>query len=121
MLVADYSYSGTEIGDEVELLCEKYEIELNWNSGLELNSVDFPINFRGANVPEFAQKIGKDRPLNAYILGEAAKQMPNDHENLQMLKYLWHCIVRFGKGIEKPAPDTLHKNAYLPIVSYDII
>ncbi|WP_044204399.1 DUF3626 domain-containing protein [Flammeovirga sp. OC4] len=99
-LVADRSYLNTEFESLFKTLCEKYNIALVWNAGLELDVSDFPSNFRGPNVPEYAKKFGKDRKLNAYLLGKAAKDVGRDHESLQLLKYLWHCIVRFGHIIK---------------------
>jgi hypothetical protein len=104
-LVVDLSYWGTDIATQLETLCEKYDIGLIWNSGLELEISEFPNNFRGAEVPFYAEKFGIDGKLNAYLIGRASKQMNQEHDNLQMLKYLWHCIVRFGKEIKTPAPN----------------
>lgn len=105
-LIADYSYKGTDIESQLKVLCEKYYIEIKWNSGLELKVSEFPNNFRGNKVPFYAEKFGQNGKLNAYLLGKAAMQMSRQHDNLQMLKYLWHCIVRFGTEIRKPAPNT---------------
>lgn len=107
-LVVDYSYRGTAIAIQFETLCEKYNIELLWNSGLELEVSEFPNNFRGAEVPHYAKMFGMDGKLNAYGIGIASKQMHKEHYNLQMLKYLWHCIVRFGKEIKTPDDNTTH-------------
>jgi hypothetical protein len=104
-LVVDYSYWGTDIATQLETLCTKYDIELIWNSGLELAVSEFPNNFRGPEVPAFAQKFGVDGKLNAYLIGRASRQMNKDQNHLQMLKYVWHCIVRFGKEIKTPAPN----------------
>ncbi|MFM1932343.1 MAG: hypothetical protein RL226_1646 [Bacteroidota bacterium] len=104
-LVADSSYRGTNTANRFEELCEKYAIELIWNSGLELDVSRFPNNFRGPEIPSVAEKLGVDGKLNAYLIGEASKQMNCEHQQLQMLKYLWHCIVRFGKDIEMPTSD----------------
>ncbi len=104
-LVVDFSYWGTDIANQFETLCEKYGIELIWNSGLELGTSEFPNNFRGAEVPYYAKKYGIEGKLNAYLIGRASKKMNREHDDLQMLKYLWHCIVRFGKEIKMPAPN----------------
>lgn len=104
-LVVDFSYWRTDVAIQLEALCEKYGIELKWNSGLELDVSEFPSNFRGVEVPFYAEKYGIDGKLNAYLIGRASKQMNQEHDNLQMLKYLWHCIVRFGKEIKMPAPN----------------
>ncbi|KXX71824.1 DUF3626 domain-containing protein [Flammeovirga sp. SJP92] len=99
-VIADLSYKGTEIEFFFKKLCEKYNIELIWNSGLELEVSAFPNNFRGPEVPVYAKKLEKSGKLNAYLLGKIAKELDVDHKNLQMLKYLWHCIVRFGHAIK---------------------
>ncbi|PWJ37973.1 DUF3626 domain-containing protein [Sediminitomix flava] len=95
-LVVDQSFFKTEIGQELEDLCDRYKIQLNWNAGLELKVEDFPNNFRGAEVPNYAAKYAKDGVMNAYLIGQVAHKMGKSHEELQMLKYLWHCLVRFG-------------------------
>jgi len=105
-LIVDFSYWGTDIANQFETLCEKYDIELIWNSGLELEVSEFPNNFRGAKVPYYAKKYGDNGKLNAYLIGRASKKMNKNLDDLQMLKYLWHCIVRFGKKINTPVqPD----------------
>ncbi|WP_282037866.1 DUF3626 domain-containing protein [Saccharicrinis aurantiacus] len=98
-LVVEFSYWGTDMAIQFEALCAKYDIELIWNSGRELKVSEFPNNFRGAEVPSYAKKLGVDGKLNAFLIGKAATQMNNEHDNLQMLKYLWHCIVKFGTEI----------------------
>jgi len=100
MLVADYSFSGTAIGNQLEVLCSTFGIKLNWNSGLALVAKDFPINFRGKEVPAYAEKISKEGVVNASVIGQAAQQVDKTAQELQMLKYLWHCLVRFGKCIK---------------------
>ena len=104
-VVVDFSYWGTDIATQFKTLCKKYDIELIWNSGLELKVSEFPNDFRGAEVPPYAKKFGIDGKLNAYLIGRAAGQINQEYGNLQMLKYLWHCIVRFGKEIKIPAPQ----------------
>ncbi|MEL7588937.1 MAG: DUF3626 domain-containing protein [Prolixibacteraceae bacterium] len=101
-LIADYLFYETKAGSELELLCEKYDIKLNWNAGLELRVEDFPMNFRGVKIPEVAGKFSEKGVLNAFLIGEASKNMNDDYESLQMLKYLWHCIVKFGREIKEP-------------------
>ncbi|MBB3696693.1 DUF3626 domain-containing protein [Flammeovirga yaeyamensis] len=95
-LIADDSFFGTSIGNHLETLSKKFDIDLIWHKGPELRVEDFPSDFRGPEVPAFAKKIGRDGKVNAFVLGEAGKQMNKTHKNLQMLKYLWHCLVRFG-------------------------
>jgi hypothetical protein len=104
-LIVDFSYWGTGIAKQFETLCEKYDIELLWNSGLELDVNEFPNNFRGAEVPYYAEKFGDNGKLNAHLIGRASQTMNRNLDDLQMLKYLWHCIVRYGKEIKMPAPN----------------
>lgn len=104
-LIVDSSFWGTDLAKQFENLCEKYDIKLTWNSGLELAVSEFPNNFRGAEVPSYAKKYGIEGKLNAYLIGRASMEMKKEHDDLQMLKYLWHCIVRFGKEINNPIPN----------------
>ncbi|MEQ8552060.1 MAG: DUF3626 domain-containing protein [Cyclobacteriaceae bacterium] len=100
-LVADFSFIGTDIADKMELLCDEYRIKLIWNSGLKLKVEDFPFDFRGATVPKFASEISENGVVTAHLIGKASKQHGNKSESLQILKYLWHCLVRFGEKMNE--------------------
>ncbi|NLR91463.1 DUF3626 domain-containing protein [Flammeovirga agarivorans] len=100
-LIVDYSFFNTKVGNTLMALSQKYKIQLHWNSGLELGVDEFPNNFRGPEVPKFAKQFGHNGKLNPFLLGKAALEIGNEYEELQMLKYLWHCLVKFGRPIQK--------------------
>jgi len=98
-LVVDYSFKNTKTGADLETLCEKYDIKINWNSGVQLHAQDFPGNFRGPEIPGFANFAAKHGIVNANIIGEASRKIQSTNEHLQKLKYLWHCLVKFANEI----------------------
>lgn len=108
-LVLDYSFKGTEFENYFLQISEKFNILLVWNLGYQLNERDFPDNFRGKEVPDFAKQIAKNGIVNAYILGKAISNSKLKLEYgetalFQFAKYIWHCLVKFGKPI-KPVED----------------
>lgn len=112
-LVVDFSYKDTEFESRFIRLCEKYSINLIWNLGYQLSVNEFPDDFRGIETQTFVKKIAKDNFINAYIIGKAFenKQLKleyNDFEVFQLSKYVWHCLVKFGKKV-KPAPNNGYK------------
>ncbi len=107
-LVADACYKRTEYETLLHQLCEKYEIELQWNWGFELVASEVPHHFRGKNMPILAEKIAENNKINAFILGkterkyrEAGLEGKELQTKLQDLKCLWHTLVYYGKTIEK--------------------
>lgn len=107
ILVADPSFRGTRVGNLLELLCGKYDIELYWHMGFVLDVHAVPTDFRGPTMPSLAQRIGKGGVVNARLLGEAAHdlmQTPDAWRDrgtysqvLQEIKLLWHVLVRYGR------------------------
>lgn len=107
-LVVDYSFKGTELENQFMILCERYDISLIWNLGYELKSTGIPNNFRGVETQSFAKKVTENEVINAYIIGKALtsqniKTEYEEFELLQLAKYLWHCLVKFGKSIKPVA------------------
>src|SRR5690606_28585767 len=95
----------------------KYSIDFRWHSGFQMKETDFPTNFRGPKIPEFAKRIAHSGVVNAYLLGLASNKivsepnlwndLGNKEELLQLIKYTWHCLVKFGEPInKKPATNT---------------
>ncbi|MCG7410857.1 DUF3626 domain-containing protein [Paenibacillus sp. ACRRX] len=113
-LVADSSYKETPIGDQLETLCSKYNVNLAWHPGFRLSAQTVPDDFRGPAMPPLAERVSRGfaiRPgeLDAVTLGRAAATLhfnpeswqdwgtPN--ETSQHLKQLWHILVRYGQPI----------------------
>lgn len=110
VLVADLAYKNTRYEEILNVLCDKYLIELKWNEGFELEVANVPDHFRGASMPELAQQIAIDNKINAYIIGEAEKSFMKKmadasaeqiSSKLQELKYLWHVLVKYGNSLKR--------------------
>lgn len=104
-VVADSSYRATEWESRFESLCTKYGVPLHWHPGFQMKVGEVPGNFRGAVMPQVAERVaGPDGVINAYRLGLAA-QLPefcDNHHGLQHIKRLWHVLVKFGEPVENP-------------------
>lgn len=103
-LVADYSFKGTDMEKRFEILCDKFNIALIWNLGYQIDKDEIPDNFRGIETQTFAKKIAKNGIINAYVIGENLKneRLKSEYEEFelfQLAKYVWHCLVKFGKPI----------------------
>lgn len=110
MLVADPSYQGTPIGDQLEQVCSKYGIRLAWHPGFQLDVEDVPDDFRGPAIPAFARRVERFATvrgkLDAATIGRAAASFHYEPERwqdwaepdviFQHFKQLWHVLVRFG-------------------------
>lgn len=108
-LVVDYSFKGTAFEKKFQTLCNSYSISLIWNLGYQLNVNEFPDDFRGMETLIFARKIAENNIINAYIIGKAItnEELKSKYDELdffQLSKYVWHCLVKFGKQI-KPTPN----------------
>lgn len=106
LLVADPSFRGESVGDQLEELCEKFGLDLHWHQGYRLPISEVPEDFRGPSMPSLAERITNTDFIDAFMIGQAAANLetnPNDWEDrgtygevLQELKCLWHVLVRFG-------------------------
>jgi hypothetical protein len=113
-IVADPSFRATAIGDLLEQTARRYGLQLGWNPGFQLSTIQIPAEFRGPAIPPLGQRIatnfarGSD-VLNAEIIGRAARSVVTDPaywkdwappaETLQHIKQLWHTLVRYGTAI----------------------
>ena len=105
-LVIDPSFKETETGILLQKIGEKYDIEIQYHNGFELEIADVPTDFRGAKMPILAEKIALNKVINPHIIGKAAadlKKQPETwnesgtyKENLQSLKLLWHVLLKYG-------------------------
>jgi hypothetical protein len=105
-LVVDPSFRGTTTGDRLFELCRRYQIELQWHHGFCLRVEDVPHDFRGPTMPSLAERVARERVLDASVIGSAARDLfanpdgwkdrGTPAEILQELKLLWHVLVRYG-------------------------
>jgi hypothetical protein len=110
-IVADPSFRGTAIGHELGGIARRYDLELTWHVGFELDVADVGEEFRGPAIPTIARHIartfGGGAPrLDAEIIGRAARAVVNTPSSwldfgtpaqvLQYIKQLWHVLVRYG-------------------------
>lgn len=113
-LVADSSFKETQIGDQLENLCSKYNVNLAWYPGFRLSAQAVPDDFRGPAMPPLAERVSRGfaiRPgeLDAATLGRAAATLHYNPESWQdwgtpneisqHLKQLWHILVRYGRPV----------------------
>jgi hypothetical protein len=105
-LVADPSFQGHPEGEQMEELCQKFELKLVWRPGFELSTESVPSDFRGAVMCSFARRVAERGRVNARLIGIAARGVvsePSAWEEfgepahlLQLVKRLWHTTVKFG-------------------------
>lgn len=107
ILVADKAYQKTEYEKQFIELCKNYHLKLIWNRGLELKTNNVPDNFRGAEMPIIAKEIAINNKINAYSIAKAENKISatsKDESEIkkknQLLKYLWHTLVKYGEPIE---------------------
>jgi hypothetical protein len=106
-LVADPSFQTTATGKVLELLCAKYDIELDWHAGFQMHTRDVPSEFRGPKIPLLARRIAGDGLLNTAMIGSAAVSLSRQPEQwrdwgtyaetLQHMKQLWHVLAYYGQ------------------------
>jgi predicted acetyltransferase len=118
-LVVDPSFAGTETFDALSQLSRRYGVKLREHPGYGLGVLDVPEHFRGPRmiplgrrVAEFSTVEGK---LDAATLGRAAASLSRtpEHwiewgppaETWQLLKQLWHVLVRYGQPLKHVRPD----------------
>ncbi|WP_433057463.1 DUF3626 domain-containing protein [Dactylosporangium sp. CS-033363] len=106
-LVLDSSFKGSGCGtaEASALLAQRYGLTVEWRTGFRLAPADIPDVFRGPEVPvlarELCARLGVDA-VDPALIGVAARapQEWAGHgtpaEVLQLLKYLWHCLVQYG-------------------------
>lgn len=105
-LIIDPSFKGTETGEMLQKISEKYDMAIKCHNGFELSVSDVPTDFRGAKMPIIAKKIAVNDMINPNIIGKAAAHLKKEpevwnemgtyKENLQSLKLLWHVLLKYG-------------------------
>ncbi|WP_290863817.1 DUF3626 domain-containing protein [Hamadaea sp.] len=113
-IVADPSFRGTPTGDALAKAASDAGVELLWHTGFTLSPSDVDDEFRGPETPKFAEYVcalyGVDY-FDAEIVGRAAQSVVRtpsswadfgpELEVLQLIKYLWHTLVAFGRPFER--------------------
>jgi hypothetical protein len=109
VLDSSFKDSGCGTAAVCDLLAVRYGVRVEWRDGFRLAPADIPDEFRGAVVPRLAfdlcSRLGAD-VVDPALIGAAARGVVGDPaawaawgepaEVLQLLKYLWHCLVQFG-------------------------
>lgn len=114
-IVVDPSFAGSQVHAQLEAVAETFDIDLAWHVGSQLAVPDVPDDFRGPTMPPLATQIaGPGQLLDAATIGRATHAIeftPPSIEGdpsegpLQQLKYLWHCLLRFGQPFERAPGD----------------
>ncbi|MEV6970467.1 DUF3626 domain-containing protein [Hamadaea sp. NPDC051192] len=113
-IVADPSFQGTVTGSALAKAAADAGIELLWHRGFTLSPSDMDDEFRGPEAPPFAAHVcalfGVES-FDAEVVGRAAQSIVRtpgnwanfgaDLEVLQLIKYLWHTLVAFGRPPER--------------------
>jgi hypothetical protein len=110
-LIADPSFQGTDTGKVLNLICDKYEIDLSWHRGFALALDEVPSDFRGPSMPSLAKRIATKSYLDVQMIGKAAasvrrypeswSDVASHKELLQEMKLLWHVLVKYGKPLSQ--------------------
>jgi hypothetical protein len=105
-LVADANFQNTLVENQLESLCEKFHIELDWHGGLSISPDSIPANFRAGEAFQIAEKVASNGEITAYLIGLAGQSAIQSYEKWkafgtpaeiqQKLKYLWHALVAFS-------------------------
>ena len=106
ILVYDPSFIGTETGENLKKICERFDIDSYSHCGFSMKSENFPDNFRGPKMPSLATRVASSGIINAKLIGDAAAELASkaeiwsdrgtSEEILQELKLLWHVLVKYG-------------------------
>lgn len=111
-LVIDPCFRGTDTGEQLRALCERYAIALHEHPGFVLRVDAVPDDFRGPRMRPLAARIDRQflahrGEFDAASLGLAAQSLRREPaawsdwgtfaDTLQQLKQLWHVLVQFGR------------------------
>ncbi|WP_433084398.1 DUF3626 domain-containing protein [Dactylosporangium sp. CA-052675] len=94
--------SGCGTAEASAELTARYGLRVEWRPGFRLAPADIPAEFRGPEIPVLARSLCAHYGVsivNPALIGAAARDpgpWGSPPEVLQSLKYLWHCLVRFG-------------------------
>ena len=93
-MVLDPSFRGSTIEDQARSL----GVPVEWHEGrrLSVRTLAEHPGFRGPSIVEVGRRVARAGVLDAAVLGGAALV---GAEDLQDLKKVWHCVVRFGTPV----------------------
>lgn len=107
LLVVDPSFRETPTEDAIAVLCERYDVRLEWHGGFALPLQDVPTDFRGPRMPALAEQVASAGVVTAASIGIAAAELRHASDRwaafgapaevLQSLKLLWHVLLRYGR------------------------
>ena len=110
-LVADPSFQGTDTGEILKQMSERYGIDLSWHCGFALALDEVPSDFRGPLMPSLAKRITTKSHLDVQMIGKAAASLRRNPESwsdaggqkelLQEMKLLWHVLVKYGRPLSQ--------------------
>ncbi|WP_054875061.1 DUF3626 domain-containing protein [Oxobacter pfennigii] len=110
-LYMDESFRNTDINKYANILCERYDIKLEWIPVRQIRIDDIGDEFRGPMIKPLAQKIDSQfgnfsGVINAWLIGKASRDSTlnpacwediGDKEQVfQYIKQLWHTAAYFG-------------------------
>lgn len=108
-IVLDPSFRGTAVEETLQRASARWGVEVGWHEGSELQVDSVPDDFRGPAMPSLARRVARpDGIVDARAIGLAATEVRFDEPSvagdppdsvLQQLKYLWHTVFAFGRGI----------------------
>ena len=118
-LVVDPSFAGTETYDALTGLSRRYGLPLREHPGYSLGVNEVPEHYRGPRMVPLARRVADfsttEGTLDAATLGRAAQSLArtperwNDWgtsaETWQLLKQLWHVLVRYGRPSKRVLPE----------------
>ena len=92
-LVLDPCHRGTAVEEDARHL----GIPVEWHPGFRAAADDIAREpgYRGPEVAALAVRLARDGFLDARAVGEAVREGVADE---QVLKRVWHCVARFGRG-----------------------
>ncbi|MBN8227315.1 DUF3626 domain-containing protein [Corallococcus macrosporus] len=98
-LVLDPSYRGTHVEEEARAL----GVGLEWHPGyaVTVEALRPHAGYRGDDILRLAERVAGNDMLTPFILGRARSDPSVEP---QQLKKLWHCVARFGRAWDWPAP-----------------
>ena len=107
----DQSFQDTSFATQAEIMCQKYNIELNWIPERRLNIHSIGELFRGPKIQLLAQRIDSifgngQGVVNAFLIGQASRDIDlypekwanlgNKEQLFQYIKQIWHTVAYFG-------------------------
>ena len=103
-LVVDPSFQGSAVGEELVEMSVQYGFPLRWHLGYALKVEKVVDDFRGRHMSNVARLIEQNGRINAAIIGQALADAPMNASDWaqfeappeNLLKFLWHVLIRFG-------------------------